>query len=47
MFLQIHICINVLKSEKSKQQKQTPSSMGDQEFLDFFANLKKSEDEKK
>ena len=40
-------CINVLKSEKSKQKKEAPSRMGDKEFLDFFANLKKSEDEKK
>ena len=40
-------CINVLKKEKSKQEDKSPSTMGDQEFLDFFANLKKSEDEKK
>ena len=40
-------CINVLKAEKSKQEKPIPSAMGDQEFLDFFASKKKSEDEKK
>ncbi|MBR2876604.1 MAG: DNA primase [Clostridia bacterium] len=40
-------CINVLKKEKEKQNMQTPSAMGDQDFLDFFASLKKSEDEKK
>lgn len=40
-------CINVLKNEKNKRNKQNPSTMGDKEFLDFFASLKKSEDEKK
>ena len=39
-------CINVLKAEKSKKEKQSPATMGDQEFLDFFASLKKSEEEK-
>ncbi len=40
-------CINVLRAEKEKQENKAPSSMDDQAFLDFFANLKKSEDEKK
>ncbi len=40
-------CISVLKSEKAKSEEQKPSSMDDKAFLDFFANLKKSEDEKK
>ena len=40
-------CINVLKAEKEKQEKKSPSSMDDKDFLDFFASLKKSEDEKK
>mgnify|MGYP003299994713 CR=1 FL=1 len=40
-------CINVLKTEKEKQEKKSPSSMDDQAFLDFFASLKKSEDDKK
>lgn len=40
-------CINVLKNEKEKQENKAPSSMDDQAFLDFFASLKKSEDEKK
>jgi len=40
-------CINVLKAEKEKQEKKSPSSMDDQAFLDFFASLKKSEDDKK
>ena len=39
-------CINVLKAEKRKKEKQSPATMGDQEFLDFFASLKKSEEEK-
>lgn len=40
-------CIGVLKSENAKRDEQKPSSMDDKAFLDFFANLKKSEDEKK
>ena len=40
-------CIGVLKSEKAKKEEQKPSTMDDKAFLDFFANLKKSEDEKK
>jgi DNA primase len=40
-------CISVLKSEKAKSEEQKPSNMDDKAFLDFFANLKKSEDEKK
>lgn len=40
-------CISVLKAEKQKQEKKSVSSMDDKDFLDFFASLKKSEDEKK
>ena len=40
-------CINVLKAEKAKKEEQAPSTMDDAAFLDFFAALKKSEDEKK
>jgi transposase len=35
------------EQEKAKQEKKSPSSMDDKDFLDFFASLKKSEDEKK
>ena len=40
-------CINVLKKENEKQNMKKPSTMGDEDFLDFFASLKRSEDEKK